>query len=104
MSIQGCEKVGFPLWRKVVDKSVENVENSQLSTGILPVYTEAPGGRENGRFVPGKENEFPVCREGGQLESSLIFGKKVGSYGKTTDKGEPGIFRAPKNLWIIHNP
>ena len=96
MLIQGCEKVGFPLWRKVVDKSVENVENSQLSTGIPAVYTEASGGRENGRFLPGEEDDFPGRREGGGSKTVFSSVKKLVLMVKQLTKGSRGVWGLPK--------
>lgn len=96
MSIQGCEKVGFPLWRKAVDKSVENVENSQLSTGIPPVYRESSGGWENGRIVSGAGRNNTGHRKKGGSKTLYSLVKKLVLMGKELTKGSLEFFGLPK--------
>ena len=97
MSIHSDAKVGFPLWRKAVEKSVENVENLSLSTGI-----PSPGG------IPardGKIRHFPweatiIPKKPGRergLCSKFLY-KKLVIPGKKTDKGNS---RQPLPLKIL---
>ena len=79
-----------------MDKSVENVENSQLSTGNPAVYTEASGGRENGRFVPREEEDFPGRREGGGSKPVFSSVKKLVLMVKQLTKGSRGFWGLPK--------
>ena len=103
MSIHSDAKVGFPLWRKAVEKSVENVENLSLSTGI-----PSPGG------IPARDGKirlFPrqasIIPEKPGLRFCLCPGFLLEKVGLLWKKDSQRKFPAPgpiKNFVRIHNP
>ena len=92
---------GKALWITLVENSVENVENSQLSTGIFPLLSFHPlwkgciGKMHNLWNTPGF---FRVMFPGFPRALWRVFVEKVGNFSDPLDLGRPLGNRALKIL------